>query len=966
LVDEQTVGDWNMEGLPADDLSIQNGIMVTRSSRFPLMIDPQSQAITWIKSREPELEQQGFIFTLGNPNLRDALKLPLMDGGPVLIENIENEVDPMLDPLLEKQIIVKGRNMLLKLGDQEYDYDMKFRLYMTSRMSNPLWSPELAAKTTIIDFAVTITGLEQQLLGRLISREQKQLEDQLNGVKESVNLSKKTLAKLEADLLERLANAEGSLLDDVELIDVLGNIKTKSAEVKQSLEEATQTSEEIGVKREAFRPVAARGAVLYFCIVEMANVNWMYNVSLLQFLEIFYDGIDNSPKAQIIKDRVTNISYALTYKSYRYINRGIFERDKVTFKLMMCLRILIQDGILLGSDVSMLLKAGAAIDDRNKKFNWIDQKTWNNIIALTKHKFGIDGNMFYKGLVDSMTRSSPEWRAFFESDDPENQPVPDYDDKINADVVLGSFLQFCLVRSFREDRTQVAANKFIAMCIDPEFSAPVNDMIADIHASTLPNKPVLYLLSTGADPTSSIDDYARKFKKFPTKKTSMGEEMEGPALAQIKDGFKTGDWVILNNCHLSLEFMADMENILNPKDVEVHEEFRLWITCAPDKDFPLGLLQMAIKVTMEPPKGMKAGLNRTFNTMVSQDFIEKVEPYEKWRPLTFAVCFLHSVVQERRKFGPIGFSMPYEFNASDLDASMLYMEKHMTTCLLQNRKYEWEAMQQMCCSIQYGGKITQEEDRALFFTYGYLFIREDIFSGNFVFNQQPLDYNYTIPDFPDHASYLAFINSMPAQDNPLVFGLNPNADLTASLNESRAMIATLIDTQPSDAAAAGGKSPEQTVKEVIENEFLKLLPEDFKMLDVEDRLKAMKHRRLPETGKSIPLVMFLFQEIQRFQNILGIVRKWMTDMCLAIDGQIIMSPEIAVCIKFIFDLRVPTMWLLDPSGAEIAWLSPTLSGWLGSLQNRYFGLSNWLAKDRPISFWLTGFFNPQGFLTSVN
>jgi dynein heavy chain, axonemal len=103
---------------------------------------------------------------------------------------------------------------------------------MTSRMSNPLWSPELAAKTTIIDFAVTIVGLEQQLLGRLISREQKALEDQLNGVKESVNLSKKTLSKLEADLLQRLANAEGSLLDDTELIDVLGNIKTKSAEVK--------------------------------------------------------------------------------------------------------------------------------------------------------------------------------------------------------------------------------------------------------------------------------------------------------------------------------------------------------------------------------------------------------------------------------------------------------------------------------------------------------------------------------------------------------------------------------------------------------------------------------------------------------------------------------------------------------------------------------------------------------------
>ena len=166
-----------MEGLPTDDLSIQNGIMVTRSSRYPLMIDPQGQAISWIRNRESELEKFGYIFTLAHPNLRDALKLPLMDGQPVLIENVENEVDPMLDPLLEKQVTIKGRAQLIKLGDQEYDFDPKFRLYMTSRLANPHWLPELAAKTTIIDFAVTQSGLEQQLLGRLISREQKSLED---------------------------------------------------------------------------------------------------------------------------------------------------------------------------------------------------------------------------------------------------------------------------------------------------------------------------------------------------------------------------------------------------------------------------------------------------------------------------------------------------------------------------------------------------------------------------------------------------------------------------------------------------------------------------------------------------------------------------------------------------------------------------------------------------------------------
>jgi dynein heavy chain len=70
---------------------------------------------------------------------------------------------------------------------------------------------------------------------------------------------------------------------------------------------------------------------------------------------------------------------------------------------------------------------------------------------------------------------------------------------------------------------------------------------------------------------------------------------------------------------------------------------------------------------------------------------------------------------------------------------------------------------------------------------------------------------------------------MPEQDNPLVFGLNPNADLTARLADSRMMISTLIDTQPTDSSGAGGKSPEQIVKEMIENEFLKGLPDDFKM-----------------------------------------------------------------------------------------------------------------------------------------
>lgn len=170
-------------------------------------------------------------------------------------------------------------------------------------------------------------------------------------------------------------------------------------------------------------------------------------------------------------------------------------------------------------------------------------------------------------------------------------------------------------------------------------------------------------------------------------------------------------------------------------------------------------------------------------------------------------------------------------------------------------------MQQMICVIHYGGKITQELDRDLFNTYGELWISEAIFGNNFKFNQENLETNYTIPDFLEHTSYVQYIKDLPDSDSPLVFGLNPSADLTRSLSHSRKLISTLIDTQPTDAAAAGGKSPEVLVKEMIENEFSKMVPDEFDMNYANSQLDKMKHRRLEGSGKTIPLVMFLFQEI---------------------------------------------------------------------------------------------------------
>eukprot|EP00971_Amphidinium_carterae_P111738 2212984-Amphidinium_carterae.1 len=558
LVDQGTIGEWALQGLPSDDLSIQNAIMVTRSSRYPLMVDPQGQALRWIKQKEQHRIQVNpgmCITTLTNRTLKDQLEFTLGEGLCLIIENVENEVDPMLDPVMEKAIIRKGRNLYINVSDQNMDYNPKFALYMTSRLPNPHFSPELSARCTVIDFTVTLKGLEQQLLGRLISMEQKSLEESLSALQEDVTNNTKSLQLLDKQLLERLSNSQGNLLEDTELIEVLANTKAKAREVEGKLKEADERKKEINEKREQFRPVATRGSIMYFNMVDMTNVvnpitmqmsGWMYNCSLLQFLEQFDISVRNSEKAQPTSKRVEKIMKFLTYQVYRYMNRALFERDKMMFKLMVTMKIMVVANQLTGADVALFLKAGGALDPKSEKPNplrWLPEKVWLNLLQMSRHSFGSDQMLFFREIIDFLTqRNEASWRKWYDENEPENMPVPDYEERINMERTLGPFIRLVLVRCMREDRTSIACAQFVNSMLEPRFTAPVTDAIVDIYEESGNRKPVLYLLTAGSDPTMMIDELAKKKKKFPTEKVSMGEGQEKVARQKNNEAFLNGGW----------------------------------------------------------------------------------------------------------------------------------------------------------------------------------------------------------------------------------------------------------------------------------------------------------------------------------------------------------------------------------------------------------------------------------------
>lgn len=937
LGDPVAIREWGIHGLPMDTFSIENGILVSNTRRWPLMVDPQGQANRWIKNLE---RAQGLqTIKLTTHNYLKTLENCIRVGTPVLLEDVGEVLDPALDPVLQKQIYKSQGRLLIRLGDTDVDYSTDFKFYVTTKLPNPHYSPEICVKVTIVNFTVTPRGLEDQLLATVVRFERPDLEETKDKLIVEISNGQKQLKEIEDKILQLLASSSGNILDDEELIQALDASKVTSAEVKAQVEQAEKTAKEIEVAREDYRTAARRGSVLYFVVADLSKVDPMYQYSLSYFMKQFEGCLDKSERCDDLQKRLRTIIDFSTENIFKNICRGLFEKDKQLFSFLIAVQIERSAGSISEGEWAFFLKGSGMVTDnpqRGSPHDWLPLPVWKNICVLAN----VPG---FSGLDRSLTEDADSWKLVYMSDTPHQETLPG-----SWGSKLSPFQRLCLLRALREEKLVFGIPQCVEDLLGRTFvEFPPFDLTSSFRDSS-PSTPIIFVLSPGADPAGYLQALAQeKGYSSRLKMLSLGQG-QGPIAAELIMSAKTmGDWVCLQNCHLAASWMPEMERILLDLEQEdLHPDFRLWLTSMPTNKFPVSVLQGGLKLTNEPPKGLKANVQRTYLDMTEKAYTScsKTVP---WQKLLFSVAFFHAVVLERRKFGAVGFNIPYEWTQSDILVSIATLRMYLE----EQESVPFETLNYIIGEVHYGGRVTDDKDQRCVSSILQKFISKDNLNDE---HRLTPDGSYQMPALGDYETMLSFIKDLPKNDNPEVFGLHANANITFQQKETRGLLNCIIDIQPRTSAGGAGKTPDEVVLDMVS---------DFKNKVPQLLSKAGAHFATFETtagGTVNSLGTFLAIEMVKFNRVLSRMSRTLSELQRAIKGLVVMSAELDKMYNSFLFQRVPQLW------SDVAYPSlKPLGSWVADLISRVEFLRKWILEGPPKSFWMSGFFFPQGYCTAV-
>ncbi|GCB73975.1 hypothetical protein scyTo_0003059 [Scyliorhinus torazame] len=931
LTDDATIAAWNNEGLPSDKTSTENATIFSNCERWPLLIDPQLQGIKWIKSKYGthlkviNLSQRGFV---------DIIEQALIVGDPVLIENIEETIDPALDPLLGRHTIKKGR--YIRIGDKECMFHPNFRLILHTKLANPHYKPEIQAQTTLINFTVTRDGLEDQLLAEVVNLERPDLEQLKSELTKQQNDFKIELKLLEDELLTRLSAADWNFLGDTLLVEKLEITKHTAAEIEMKVLEAKVNEVKINEAREHYRPAAVRASLLYFIMSDLNMINPMYRFSLKAFAAVFHKAVQQAEVSDDVRVRVPNLIDEITYSTFIYINRGLFERDKLTFAAQMTFQILLLKKEIDARELDFLLRFN--IDHNyNSSVDFLSNTAWSAIKAMSF----MDE---FRGLDRDIEGSAKRWKKVVESECPEKETFPqEWKNK-------SSLQKLIMMRALRPDRMTYAIRKFVEEKLGTKYIEGRQIEFSKSFRESGPASPIFFILSSGVDPLKDVEALGKKLgftiDSGKLHNVSLGQGQEAVAEQAVTKASKEGHWVILQNIHLVAKWLSNLEQLFEKYSEGSHPDYRVFMSAesspSPEEHIiPQGILENSVKITNEPPTGMLANLHAALDNF-DQDILDQCSREHEFKTILFSLCYFHACVAERRKFGPQGWNRKYPFNTGDLTISVHVLFSYLEA----NAQVPWEDLRYLFGEIMYGGHITDDWDRRLCRTY----LEEHMHPNQFE-RKMALAPGFVAPSNLDYNGYHRYIDEMLPPESPVHYGLHSNAEIEFLTVTSDSLLHTLLEMQPRDSITGEGAT--QTIEEKVKtilDDILEKLPEGYNMADITSK-----------SAERSPYVLVCFQECERMNILIQEVRHSLKELDLGLKGELAISSEMELLQTALFFDNVPDTW------TKLAYPSMySLAQWYCDLLLRCHELDTWTQDlSLPSVIWISGFFNPQSFLTAV-